>query len=80
MSLSILIIYIPLNITDNALPIVQTSICSQNLWLRVYLHSVDNFSNKRLKISSLQMSFNLKGQFLSCYTFLPFKKQFLSCP
>ena len=36
---------------------LQTSISLGNLWWKVYVHSVANFSNKCLKINSLQKDF-----------------------
>ena len=47
-----------LKVTDNGPPNVQPSFCLKNLWLKVYVNSVANLSDKRLKISLLQMSFN----------------------
>ena len=44
-------------VIDNGPLMVQSSICSWKLRLKVYVHSVGNFSNKHLKISLLQMGF-----------------------
>ena len=47
-----------LKVTGNRLTMVQPSISLKHLWLKVYVHSVVNFSNKRLNIYLLQMDFN----------------------
>ena len=48
-----------LKVTDNGPPNVQPLFSLKNIWLKVYVHSVANLSDKRLKISLLQIGFNL---------------------